>query len=135
MENCGYGGGSVQTRRKWSFPTFRKSSANWFNSNQGTILTLFDINKEFESLIILLSSKCSHMGQQDSYQTYHRESSLVVHDSRVMMVLLRNIFISLKVFHLLLVHSLILNMEFALENLQQLAKQKLIKKIAHFGFM
>lgn len=75
------------------------------------------------------------MGQQDSYQTYHRESSLVAHDSRVMMILLKNIFISLKVFHSLIVHSLILNMEFALENLQQLAKQKLIKKIAHFGFM
>nr|USM10389.1 RNA polymerase beta'' subunit [Centaurium erythraea subsp. majus] len=49
----------------------------FFNPNQGTIHTLFNRNKEFQSLIILLSSKCSRMGpfNRGNYHNVIKEST------------------------------------------------------------
>lgn len=49
----------------------------FFNPNQGTIHTLFNRNKEFQSLIILLSSKCFRMGpfNPGNYHNVIKEST------------------------------------------------------------
>nr|YP_010592311.1 RNA polymerase beta'' subunit [Dischidia nummularia]WAB52756.1 RNA polymerase beta'' subunit [Dischidia nummularia]WEV91940.1 RNA polymerase beta'' subunit [Dischidia nummularia] len=63
--------GSIYSHSKTRIPQF-------LNPNQGTIHTLLNRNKEFQPLIILLSSKCSRMGPFNDLK-YHNGIKESIH--------------------------------------------------------
>nr|YP_010144919.1 RNA polymerase beta'' subunit [Exacum affine]QQL92323.1 RNA polymerase beta'' subunit [Exacum affine] len=55
----------------------------FLNLNQGTIHTLLNRNKEFQSLIILLSSKCSRIGPFNHVNYHNVIKESILKDSRI----------------------------------------------------
>uniref|UniRef100_A0AAU6SI98 DNA-directed RNA polymerase subunit beta'' n=2 Tax=Lasianthus TaxID=58410 RepID=A0AAU6SI98_9GENT len=57
--------------------------SQFLNPSQGTIHTLLNINREFQSLIILLSSNCSRMGTFTNVKKKNRIKESIKKDTRI----------------------------------------------------